>query len=708
MADKDIKIDINVDSDTQGAKDAAKDIQAVGGASEELSSDLKNVALSADDAREQLEKIKELNQQAGLLGGSGDYEAAQKLREEAALLYEEYVRLGEATAEAVEDTAEFNEETERAVESTEKLKEVIEEINEVKEESVEINVEAKEALEDYIGQAEEAVDAFEDEAKAAQKMNKEIEKIRAIQQAQLLGEFARGLRDIARAAENNGMPELAAGLNKASTAFRTTATVIQGGLGISQLISQLGGLKASLAAVATFLTGPLGIALAVATAAYVAFEFAVKKASDEMDRFAEEAAKPLDGFEDIEEASNRAFKTLSDNIDKETKAIQKVIDKREEELVKIRQKTNELTAQVDQEEAIASAKVDFQLASGDISEVEALTAKRDIAIKFENQRQLAAQKARNAAYAASLKAFKKNEEIIKGLLAEREEIQKRIDLGNFTKISPEAKKDLDEITAKISELSEEKNRTLKILPLSSLGDYGEAKNLQEEINQLYLEAKEIVNETVNINKLDGNKALEKIDEQLQGKTELLEAEGKQLEATKERLQSEQNIALINFETFKVQEQSSTAIAAQSKIARDNAKERLETEKEINAERKKGEEADKKKIKEGLGVGGALASDALTGLGGNLGPNGKAGGLGQEDLNIIAGVLEDGKVSAIEAARFSTLLAQFSSLQGQWAQGTIGAIQTLIVEAQKANADIANINKSVELLKQRNKNNRPKN
>ena len=544
----------------------------------------------------------------------------------------------------------------------------------------------------------EAVDAFEDEAKAAQKMNKEIEKIRAIQQAQLLGEFARGLRDIARAAENNGMPELADGLNKASTAFRTTATVIQGGLGISQLISQLGGLKASLAAVATFLTGPLGIALAVATAAYVALEFAVKKASDEMDRFAAEAAKPLDGFKDIEEASNRAFKALSNNIDKETKAIQKVIDKRDEELVKIRQKTNELTAQVDQEEAIASAKVDFQLASGDISEVDALTAKRDIAIKFENQRQLAAQKARNAAYAASLEAFKKNEETIKGLLAEREEIQKRLDLGNFTKLSPEAKKDLDEVTAKIFELSEEKNRTLKILPLSSLGDYGEAKNLQEEINLLYVEADEILNASIEKRKLDAKDELKEIDKQLEGKNKLLETEGKQLESLKGRLQSEQNIALINFETFKVQEQSSTAIAAQSKIASDNAKDRLETEKKITAEAKKREKEDKKTETDRTKTEGDLTSAAkkVEGIAEDLGPEGGITPKGFERLQLAIAKLEDG-VTTGEAAEIQLLISSLSNYI-----------------TNQTNADLATkerirqLNIKVNSLTSQIKNNRPKN
>jgi len=698
MADKDIKIDINVDSNTKGAKEAAKDIQAVGGASEDLSSDLKKVTSSASEAREQLEKINQLNAEAANLGFTGNVEAAQELRDEAALLYEEYLKIGEATEEATDATAEFNEETERTVEATEKLKEVIEEINEVKEDSVEINVEAKEALEQYVGQAEDAVEAFEDEAKAAQKMNKEIEKIRAIQQAQLLGEFARGLRDIARAAENNGMPELAEGLNKASTAFRTTATVIQGGLGISQLISQLGGLKASLAAVATFLTGPLGIALAAASAAYLALEFAVKKASDEMDRFIEEQAKPLDGFEKIKEASNKAFDALSENIDKETKAIQKVIDKRDEELVKIRQKTNELTAQIDQEEAIAAAQVNAQLATGAISEVEALTARRDLAIKFEKERQVAAQNARNASYRESLKAFEKNEDIIKGLLSEREEIQKRLDLGNFTKLTPEAKKQFDEVTDKITELANEKRLTLKILPLSSLGDYGEAKNLQEEINDLHREAKRIIAATIKKRKLIPEKELEVIDAELVKRKEALELQGKQLEALKGRLQSEQNIALINFQTFKVQEESSTAIAAQNKIASDNAKERLEIEKKITAETKKREKEDKKNKADRKKAEGDLTAAAkkIEGIAEDLGPEGGIDPQGFQRLQLAVAKLEDG-VTTGEATEIGVLVNSLSNYIIKQSEADLATKER-----------IRQLNTKINSLASQVKNNRPKN
>ena len=686
---------LNLEAGADAAGDA---ITGLKDKTEVAAEPFRGLETAVDSVGQKLAEIRALNEQAGLLGASGDFEAAQKLRDEASKLYDEYVKLGEATELATKINAGFNEETIRSVEATEQLKEVIEEINEVKEDSVEINVEAKEALEQYVEQAEDAVDAFEDEAKAAQKMNKEIEKIRAIQQAQLLGEFARGLRDIARAAEDNGLPELAAGLSKTATAFRTTATVIQGGLGISQLISQLGGLKASLAAVATFLTGPLGIALGVAAAAYIALEFAVKKASDEMDRFIEEQAKPLDGFEKIKEASNEAFDALSKNIDKETKAIQKVIDKRDEELVKIRQKTNELTAQVDQEEAIASAQVDAQLATGDISEVEALTAKRDIAIKFENERQVAAQNARNAAYRESLKAFEKNEETVKGLLSEREEIQKRLNLGNFTKLNPEAKKQFDEVTNKIAELADEKRLTLKILPLSSLGDYGEAKNLQEEINELYREADEILSASVEKRKLNATKELEAVDAELVKRQESLEAQGKQLEALKGRLQSEQNIALITFETFKVQKESSTAIAAQNKIASDNAKARLEIEKQITAETKKREKEDKKIETDRTKVEGDLTTAAkkVEGIAEGLGAEGGIDPQGFQRLQLAVAKLEDG-VTTGEATEIGVLI---NSLSGYIIKQS---------EADLATKErIRQLNEKIKSLASQVKNNRPKN
>ena len=340
---------------------------------------------------------------------------------------------------------------------------------------------------------------FEDEAKAAQKMNKEIEKIRAIQQAQLLGEFARGLRDIARAAENNGMPELAEGLNKASTAFRTTATVIQGGLGISQLISQLGGLKASLAAVVTFLTGPLGIALGVAAAAYLALEFAVKKASDEMDRFAAEAAKPVTSFGDIEQRSKEAVKVVIDGINQEIDALDDLIDKRRVELDIIRQKANEQLAVVDAEAAVLQAQVDAEEVSGDISGEEAIIKRAKIqedsirkryAIELEERRKINAAEKQQAddaaaAYANQLAAVKE----IKEKFNEKPVNFTEEQLADLKRLGDEANKQAAII---------KKFKGLRVLGVST----PEERAAEEEFNRIYEERVALIRSSASDTKIE--------------------------------------------------------------------------------------------------------------------------------------------------------------------------------------------------------------
>ena len=64
-----------------------------------MSEKLSDVTEEASETVNQLQRIKDLNAEAGRLGGEGNYEAARELREEAALLYEEYLKIGEATAE---------------------------------------------------------------------------------------------------------------------------------------------------------------------------------------------------------------------------------------------------------------------------------------------------------------------------------------------------------------------------------------------------------------------------------------------------------------------------------------------------------------------------------------------------------------------------------------------------------------------------------
>lgn len=695
MADKDIKIDINVGSDTKGAKDAVKDIGAVGEASSDLSEKLSDVTEEASETVNQLQRIKDLNAEAGRLGGEGNYEAARELREEAALLYEEYVKIGEATAEAADATAEFNEETERTVEATEQLKEVIEEINEVKEDSVEINVEAKEALEQYVGQAEDAVEAFEDEAKAAQKMNKEIEKIRAIQQAQLLGEFARGLRDIARAAENNGMPELAEGLNKASTAFKTTATVIQGGLGISQLISQLGGLKASLAAVATFLTGPLGIALGVAAAAYLALEFAVKKASDEMDRFAAEAAKPITVFGDIEQRSKEAVKVVIDGINQEIKALDDLIDKRRVELDIIRQKANEQLAVVDAEAAVLQAQVDAEEASGDISGEEAIIKRAKIqedsirkryAIELEERRKINAAEKQQADDAAAAYANQ---------LASVKEIKEKFNEKpvNFT----------EEQLADLKRLGDEANKQAAIIKkfkgLRVLGvSTPEERAAEEEFNRIYDERVALIQSAASDTKIEYQDTIKVAEDLLETLGKTAEIEKKQSEDVQRRLLSEQTIAETRVTAELEVLKSTTAITVQKKLQAAVEKKAREDKKKEDAAAKKADKEDKKTETDRARAEGDLTTAAkkVEGIAEGLGAEGGIDPQGFQRLQLAVAKLEDG-VTTGEATEIGVLV---NSLSGYIIKQS---------EADLATKErIRQLNEKIKSLASQVKNNRPKN
>lgn len=695
MADKDIKIDINVGSDTKGAKDAVKDIGAVGEASSELSEKLSDVTEEASETVNQLQRIKDLNAEAGRLGGEGNYEAARELREEAALLYEEYLKIGEATAEAADATAEFNDETERAVEATEQLKEVIEEINEVKEDSVEINVEAKEALEQYVGQAEDAVEAFEDEAKAAQKMNKEIEKIRAIQQAQLLGEFARGLRDIARAAENNGMPELAEGLNKASTAFRTTATVIQGGLGISQLISQLGGLKASLAAVVTFLTGPLGIALGVAAAAYLALEFAVKKASDEMDRFAAEAAKPVTSFGDIEQRSKEAVKVVIDGINQEIDALDDLIDKRRVELDIIRQKANEQLAVVDAEAAVLQAQVDAEEVSGDISGEEAIIKRAKIqedsirkryAIELEERRKINAAEKQQAddaaaAYANQLAAVKE----IKEKFNEKPVNFTEEQLADLKRLGDEANKQAAII---------KKFKGLRVLGVST----PEERAAEEEFNRIYEERVALIRSSASDTKIEYQDTIKVAEDLLETLGKTAEIEKKQSEDIERRLLSEQTIAETKVTAELEVLKSTTAITVQKKLQAAVEKKAREDKKKEDAAAKKADKEDKKTETDRARAEGDLTTAAkkVEGIAEGLGAEGGIDPQGFQRLQLAVAKLEDG-VTTGEATEIGVLV---NSLSGYIIKQS---------EADLATKErIRQLNEKIKSLASQVKNNRPKN
>lgn len=227
---------------------------------------------------------------------------------------------------------------------------------------------AQEAAAAYVKKADAASAAMEEEARAAEKLNQHLEEIKALQQAQILGEFAQGLGRMSRAARDNGLDELAEDLDSASTGMTTAATIIQGGLGLKQLIVQLGGVRAALGATMAFLTGPVGIALIAAAGAFLALKAAVKSASDEMDRIAKKAAEPALFGEKGARASEQAVKDTIKAIDKEIEKLDELIEKRKEEMDIIRRKSREAVAGVDAEAGVKLAKLDAERKEGLVSE----------------------------------------------------------------------------------------------------------------------------------------------------------------------------------------------------------------------------------------------------------------------------------------------------------------------------------------------------
>jgi len=712
MADKDIKIDINVDSDTQGAKDAAKDIQAVGGASEELSSDLKKVALSADEARGQLEKINQLNEEAANLGFKGEAEAAQKLREEAALLYDEYVRLGEATAEAVENTAGFNEENERAVE---------------------VNEELSESLEETTEKLEDLGEGFEDNAKSSDKF------------VDGLGDVDNAQRDTLKGTKGlgGGLGGLVTQLEKVkSSLFNVGRALRLGGIvtvalqGFKSLGNALSGASKSTSEFANNLKtikSPLAAVVAPIAGVTKALSFLVNGLNN--------VANPLVTFPKLFDAF-KSYKESVDGAAKSARSLATFQDDLSRKLIKTAEERSKVLAI-----AIKEGQ-EQQKILGDLKEIQ----------RIEEERADAVTDAEDAASGALKIIRQENDALRDSLQLKADNLKLQIELSDLSDEDKE-RKTLEvegQLGRGLSDVGIKEDKQIIVLKKDIINELKDQRsNLAGENSRLEIAATGVKTD-VQITQLKkddisilakirairdkAKKANEQLtSEQLKEIAELQALRAKKkaaIEASNSTLEKE---GVANKEEFdeKVQasrdklEASKKSVAAlQAEVAglergielEKNRQKKVEAnillqdkvnQKEAGIDKEKAKQQDlekdkTKKIKEGLGVGGALASDALTGLGDKLGPNGKAGELGQEDLNIIAGVLEDGKVSAIEAARFGPLLAEFSSLQGQWAQGTIGAIQTLIVEAQKANADIANINKSVELLKQRNKNNRPKN
>ena len=181
MADKRIDIDIKTSADTKGAQQAAKDIKAVG--------------TDVDGLAEKLERIKEINDQAGLLGGEGDYAGAAKLREEAARLSEEYAKMqdaasgaGEATKEVAESFDDFEGASKKAKLNLEDVTGAIEGLKDASENAGDLSNKLLSSL--------EGVDENSDKTKEEiKKLSTEVKKmgVDAGKSAELAEKLAKGL-----------------------------------------------------------------------------------------------------------------------------------------------------------------------------------------------------------------------------------------------------------------------------------------------------------------------------------------------------------------------------------------------------------------------------------------------------------------------------------------------------------------------------------
>jgi len=707
MADKDIKIDINVDSNTKGAKEAAKDIQAVGGASEDLSSNLKKVTSSASEARDQIEKINQLNAEAANLGFTGNVEAAQELRDEAALLYEEYLKIGEATEEATDATAEFNDETERAVEASEELSESLEETTEKLEDLGEGFEDNSKSSDRFIDGLDDANNAQRDTLKGTNGLGvglgglvKQLEKVksslfkvgRALRLGGIVGIALQGFKSLGNALS---------GASKSTSEFSDNLRTIK---------SPMAGVVAPIAAVTKAVSFLIEVLNNVANplVTFPKLFDAFKSYKDSVDGAAK-SAKSLATFQD--DLTTRLIKTAEERSKvlgiaiKEAQEQQKILD----DLKEIQRIEKERADSVTDAEDAASRRLAVINQENDALKESLRLKAESLKLQIELSDLSDAEKQRKTlevegqlSRGISDIETKENQEIVKAkkeiifaLQNQRDDLadeNSRLEIaatGVKTDIEiQQLKKDDIAILARIRSIREKARKANEQLTSEQLKEIEELKDLRAE-KKAAIEASNATLEK------EGVSSKAEFDAAVQASRDKLAASNKLVES------AQADVALLErkIELDKdLNKKSEKNILLQDEINRKNEAIRKEKEKQLKAEK-----ANTEATKQGLDVGGALAADALGGLGDKIGPSRKLKGLSEADFDIIASVLEDGKISAVEAAKFGPLLSQFGELQRDWASGTIGAIQTLIAEAQNTNANLANINKAIDILKAQNKN-----
>lgn len=539
------------------------------------------------------------------------------------------------------------------------------------------------AVKEHIKVIDQSVEALEDEAKAAQRANEQFEQIRALQQAQLLGEFARGLGDVAKIARDSGMEEFADDLDTATRAAQVATTIVQGGLGLSQLITQLGGMRTALSSAVGFLTGPAGIALAASAAAFAALQFAVKKASDEMDAIARQAAQPSLFGEEGARRSKQAVEDLTAAIAAQIDKRDELLDTHDKELAALKLITAEKLAQINADEAVALARVNADEANDVITPDTATKRRANISesadqarLSIGSEQRTAEVNTANEKAAAAAETVIVLEEKLAQLNAQNEEL-----LINLDEQGQEQLRQLNERAKgliKVIALAESADVTSSLRNGLGLPSSNPIQNSAEaELSQVNAARDRLIKDATNENKVEVSAS------------DLAELRNQVAEAKKESQEAREEAEQIKLENASRQTRAETAQRATSTVRGITARSTLnqrETAREEAREKAANSSANGSNVSSADSEFNNLASRAV-----KLADDVNAPNQQKEVLQSIVAKLEDGasRSEAAEFTRFLATLSNFITIQERDKRGNATRVSRLENQLKKLSSQVSN-------------------
>jgi len=336
--------------------------------SQDINIDIKTTAdlTSAVEVKEALINIED---QLRKIENEGNAEGMEERVEGIRDLIEETEAFAEISGEAWEESspaaADFQKRVKVLTIETEKLKK---ETAKLKEETAGNTNE----LSDYVEAADEAAEAMGEAGERAKKMGQDIKEINFAQHIQLSAQFARGLRSLGTIARDSGNKELADHLSKASHQMDVLSGAASGALNLDKIIKEAGGARAALGRLTTFMTGPVGIALAAASLAWWGFKKAIDESNKSLDAILEKNSKSVVVVKTAAEIEKAARLATINTIEDQQWAIENLLASEKKELTLAQERRRIDIAKTNSSKAVALATIDAKRSAGTISEVEAI------------------------------------------------------------------------------------------------------------------------------------------------------------------------------------------------------------------------------------------------------------------------------------------------------------------------------------------------